>query len=177
MSDQCVGEIRIFAGDFAPVGWALCNGQLLAIQSYQALFALIGTTYGGDGVRTFALPNLQSQVPISQGAGPGLTPRTLGETGGAENVTLTMAQLPSHTHSLVGTTAAATTNVSTNNLYAATQAGYLHYLPAGASPAPTVVPMAAAIGNAGSNQPHPNIMPCVALTFIIALTGVYPSFS
>src|SRR6266545_636382 len=107
MADPFIGEIRMFGGNFAPLGWAFCNGQLLAISQYDALFALIGTTYGGDGQTTFALPNLQGRIPIHMGTGGGLSPRTIGESSGTETVTLTVDQLPMHDHQFVGTTSAA----------------------------------------------------------------------
>ncbi|MBL7650263.1 MAG: tail fiber protein, partial [Candidatus Hydrogenedentes bacterium] len=102
MADPFLGEIRAFAGNFAPLGWALCQGQLLPIAQNDALFALIGTTYGGDGQTSFALPNLAGRIPIHQGAGPGLTPRALGEAGGSETVALGVPQLPSHSHVAIG---------------------------------------------------------------------------
>ena len=100
MSEAYVGEIRIFAGTFAPTGWALCNGQILAISQNTALFSLLGTTYGGNGTTTFALPNLQGRAPMHWGTGPGLTPRSLGEVGGAATVTLLSTQMPAHTHTM-----------------------------------------------------------------------------
>jgi microcystin-dependent protein len=102
MSTPFIGEVRIFAGSFAPVGWSLCNGQILAISQYDALFALIGTTYGGDGVTTFALPDLQCRVPLHFGTGPGLSSRVLGENSGTEQVTLNTSQMPAHTHPPLG---------------------------------------------------------------------------
>src|SRR5437762_8674523 len=115
MSDPFVAEIRIFPFNFAPRGWAMCNGQLLPISQNTALFSLLGTFYGGDGKSTFALPNLQNSVAINQGQGPGLSLRDLGETGGEQNVTLLMTEMPSHNHSFVGTTANANTKTSSGN--------------------------------------------------------------
>ena len=109
MSDQFVGEIRILGGNFAPAGWALCNGQLLPISQNTALFSLLGTNYGGDGRSNFALPNLQGAAPLAMGSGPGLTPRVIGETGGEDAVTLTIAELPAHAHTPVGGSGAGTT--------------------------------------------------------------------
>src|SRR5947209_668234 len=119
MSEPFIGEIRIVGFSFAPVGWALCDGQVLAISQNTALFSLLGTTYGGDGRSTFALPNLQGRVPMHQGAGAGLSPRALGETGGAEAVTLTTAQIPQHRHPLNATAAAHTSGAPTGHVLAA----------------------------------------------------------
>lgn len=167
MSEPFIAEIRIFAGNFAPRGWAFCEGQLLPISQNTALFALIGTTYGGDGRTTTALPNLKDRVPMHPGNGPGLTSRRLGQRAGVNNVTLTEAQIPSHNH-VVQT---ATTPDS------ASPANAVH------APAPmygvgTNVALAAnAVGNAGGNQPHENRQPFLAINFIIALVGLFPSRS
>jgi microcystin-dependent protein len=168
--DQYIGEIRMFGGTFAPVGWSLCNGQLLQISQNAALYSLIGTTYGGDGVNTFALPNLQSRIPIHQGTGGGGT-YVMGQISGTETVTLTGGQIPSHSHPAFGTTAGVNSTSPTNALYAT---GTALYTP----PPATAVAMAtqALLPNSGS-QPHNNIMPFQALTFIIALQGLYPTRS
>jgi len=165
-----LGEIRIFAGNFAPQGWALCNGQLLPISNNAALFSLLGTYYGGDGVSTFALPNLQSRVPVGQGQGPKLSPYVLGQQGGTENVTLTAQQMPQHNHTM-GTLSSAGTAARPNaNLLAQSTAGNVY----GPAPSDGSSLNTAAIGSAGSSHPHANIQPYLALTFIIALQGVYP---
>jgi len=171
VSEPFVGEIRLFAFNFAPVGWALCNGQLLSISQNAALFSLVGTYYGGDGISTFALPNLQSRVPIGQGQGPGLSPYNIGQTGGLENVTLTGNQMPTHTHSVEasavkgGLDSPAGAVPGLNNK----EKDY------DAAPDGTTTMNASMIGTAGAGQPHPNIQPYLAITYCIALQGIYPS--
>ena len=171
MSDPYVAEIRMFAGNFAPRGWALCNGQILPISQFTALFSLLGTTYGGDGRSTFALPDLQGRTPMHAGSGPGLSPHFLGEQAGVDSVTLLSSEMPSHSHALLGTNARAgvgspdgnTLNRSVGeNAYQTTSTGSLVTM------APTMV------GPVGGNQPHNNMQPYLALTFIIALQGIYP---
>ena len=175
MATPFLGEIKLFAGNFQIRGWAYCNGQLLSIAQNDALYTLLGTTYGGDGVNTFGLPNLQSRVMVHQGTGAGLTTRVMGEVAGAENVSVSTAQLPAHTHTVIATTANGTTTSPANALPAApslsTSFGYLSGTATGttdAAPAPT------AIASAGNSQPHNNIMPVLALNYLIALEGVYP---
>jgi len=171
MSEPFVGEIRTFAGGFAPTGWALCNGQLISISSNTALFSLLGTTYGGNGTSNFALPDLRGRAPMHAGNGAGLTPRLLGENGGTETVTLTPAQAPSHTHTLRassanGNSADPKDHVPSNGGSTTT--------PYASGTADT--PMSAgAIAPAGGEQPHNNLMPYLTVTFIIATQGVYPS--
>ena len=167
MSSPFIGEIRMFAGNFAPVGWAFCNGALMDISQNDALFNLIGTTYGGDGQTTFALPNLQSRVPVH--VGPGFA---LGQTGGAETVTLTTSQLPAHSHvAQASNSATAPPNVTnpTGNVWA--QSTLNDY----SSAAPTSGMDAAAIGSAGGSQPHDNMIPFLVINFILSLFGVFPS--
>jgi microcystin-dependent protein len=179
MSNPFVAEIRIFAGNFAPTGWALCNGQLMPISQNTALFSLLGTTYGGDGKSTFALPNLQGSAPMQAGQGPGLSLRDLGETGGEQAVTLFQTELPAHGHTMSATMTTGTVASSANNQLALAAAG------GGKGSAGNVVnvysngalntqsgPVALSI--AGGNQPHNNMMPFLGLTFIIALQGVFP---
>jgi microcystin-dependent protein len=170
MADPYVGEIRLFAGNFAPQGWALCEGQLLPILGYETLFTLIGTTYGGDGQNSFALPDLQGRVPIHQGAGAGLSNRIMGERGGAETVTLTASQLPAHNHPLVATSAAAqAAAVPSGSVLAATPVSLY-------GTAMATAPMAStALAAAGGAQPHENMAPFVAMNYIIALIGIFPS--
>ncbi len=171
--ENYIGEIRIFAGNYAPEGWLFCNGQLLPVSQNQVLFALIGTTYGGDGVNTFALPDLRGRVPVGVGQGPGLTQRQLAQSGGTETVALAEANLPVHNHGLtVNTTAAAvTTPVSTSLLSAPTNGGFYQ-----TDASATVQPLSAnACQPAGGSQGHPNIMPSFCLSFIIAVTGLYPT--
>ncbi len=171
MADPFIAEIRIFAGNFAPRGWALCNGQLLAISQNTALFSLLGTTYGGDGRTTFALPNLQGRAPMHQGAGPGLTPRTLGEQAGSQTVTLLTTEMASHSHAMVATPGLAAARLPTDSTLARSRNGSAYQTQA--SNLATMAP--AAITPAGGNQPHNNLQPYLTLTFIIALQGIYPS--
>lgn len=165
MAQPYVGEIRLFAGNFAPAGWAFCNGALLPISEFETLFQLIGTTYGGDGESTYAVPDLQSRVPIHQGNG-----FVLGETGGVETVTLTQQQVPSHSHPLVATTAPGTSNTPAGNLLAQTSSVTPYINDA------TSVDMAAnAISGTGGSQPHDNMQPFLAVSYIISLYGIFPS--
>ena len=167
MSEPFLGEIRTFAGNFAPKGWASCNGGILPIARYTALFSLLGTTYGGDGKTTFALPNLNGNAPMHWGDGPGLSSRALGETGGSTSVTLTAAEMPAHNHPA---------NASLSSGSSPSPAGNaLADAPLYASPPLTVAMAAQAVGPAGGSLPHDNMQPYLALTFIIALEGVFPS--
>jgi microcystin-dependent protein len=166
MSEPFVGEIRIFAGNFAPRGWAFCNGQLLSIAQNTPLFALLGTTYGGNGSTTFALPNLQGRAPMHWGNGAGLTPRQLGESSGSPTVTLLSTEIPAHTHQFTGTASAADQASPGQNVLADTE---IYANPPNATLSPTTV------GAAGGSQPHNNMMPYLGLTFIIALQGVFPA--
>lgn len=163
-----VGEIRMFAGNFAPAGWMLCQGQLLPISENEVLFQLIGTTYGGDGESTFALPNLQSRVPVHAGNLSG-TNYILAETGGVETVTLTTQQIPSHSHVPLGQ-AGNGGSAPTGSVWAASTSNAI-YTDAG----PALAMNAQALGPIGGNQPHENVMPYLAINFIIALFGVFPS--
>lgn len=174
MADPFVGEIRIFAGNFAPRGWAFCDGQLLPVSQNTALFSILGNMYGGDGKTNFALPNLQGRAPMHQGAGPGLTPRTIGEFGGTSTVTLLESEIPSHTHQPQAYSGAAGSADPTNQVWAKAVAGrgsdYLAYA------ATTSATMSAqAVVPAGGSQPHNNMQPYLGLSFIIALQGVYPA--
>lgn len=170
MSEPFVAEIRLFAGNFAPRGWAFCNGQLLSIAQNQALFSLVGTTYGGDGRVTFALPDLQGRAPMHWGNGQGLTPRSLGEVSGTENVTLLQAQMPAHTHTMTAATSRADDDDPSGNLLAQTR-NDTYTAPGGATTAlaPT------AVAPSGGNQPFPVMQPYVAVSFIIALQGIFPA--
>lgn len=163
-----IGEIRLFAGNFAPRGWAFCDGQLLPIAQNQALFSIIGTTYGGDGRTTFALPDLRGRAPIHAGSGPGLTPRVLGARGGEEQVTLTESQLPQHTHSLMASTAKADTKTPTGEVLGGNTKNYT-------APPTNVDTDISSIGIAGEGQAHNNMQPYLTLNYIIALQGIYPS--
>jgi len=165
MAQPYVGEVRIFAGNFAPAGWMLCEGQILPISEYETLFALVGTTYGGDGQSTFALPDLRGRVPIHMGNG-----FTLAETGGAEAITLTSPQIAAHTHPLLASTNNASSASASGNLLAQTPS----YTPYIAAPANT--PLSAnAISATGGNQPHNNFQPYLCVNFIISLFGIFPS--
>ncbi len=164
MATPYIGEIRMFAGTFAPVDWALCNGQIIPIDQNQALFTLIGTTYGGDGVNTFALPNLQSRIPVHQGAG-----FVLAQMAGQEQVTLTGQQVPMHSHSAKASNTTGNQGNPVGSVWA--QSSLNQY--SNASPSVTMSP--AAIGNSPGALPHDNMMPYLVVNFIIALFGVYPS--
>lgn len=178
MSSPYLGQIVIFAGNFAPSGWALCQGQLLSIQQNAALFSILGTTYGGNGTSNFALPDLRGRIPIQQGQGPGLSNYILGESAGAEAVTLNSSQMPAHTHAL-NATAASGSVPSPVGAFTATgidsQSGTsLDFAPA--TPVPTLAPMASAsIGPAGGSQPVSVVQPFLSVNFIIALVGIFPS--
>jgi microcystin-dependent protein len=178
MSNPFVAEIRIFAGNFAPKGWALCNGQLMPISQNTALFSLLGTTYGGDGKSNFALPNLQGCAPMQAGQGPGLSLRDLGETGGEQTVTLLQTEMPSHNHSASADAANGSTPDPTGGVWAESLFQRIKqplYTPSNQQTNVQMHPFATSI--AGGNQPHNNLMPFLALTFIIALQGVFPARS
>jgi microcystin-dependent protein len=176
MSDPFIGEIRIFAGNFAPRGWAFCSGQLLPIAQNTALFSLLGTTYGGDGRTTMGLPNLQGRVPLHPGSGPGLTPRRLGERGGVQTATLTQAQMPSHTHAVTAAVLRATGNTANtgdpraHSLAAADT--YNYEIPDVDMNADSLSDNISAVGG---GQGHENMPPYLVMKFIIALVGLYPS--
>lgn len=170
MSEPFVGEIRMFAGNFAPRGWAFCDGQLLAVSQNDALFSLLGTIYGGDGRTTFGLPDLRGRIPIHQGSGPGLSPRRLGAKAGAEKETLTTNQLASHSHDFNANTAPATGAAPAGKVVADT-IGVRFYKAQGQ----TADMASAAIANTGGSQPHNNLMPTLCVNFILALFGIYPS--
>ena len=167
MAQPYVGEIRMFAGNFAPAGWMFCEGQLLAISENETLFNLIGTTYGGDGESTFALPDLRGRIPLHMGGG-----FTLAETGGAEAVTLTVQQIPVHTHPFLATQNLASSTAPGNQVPATTQAATI--TPYG-SDNPLVLLGAASVGPAGGSQPHENFQPYLCVHFIISLFGIFPS--
>jgi microcystin-dependent protein len=171
MADPFVAEIRIFPFNFAPKGWAFCDGQILPISQNTALFSLLGTTYGGDGKSTFALPNMQGNAPMHPGQGPGLSLHDLGETGGSQTVTLLESEIPSHSHSLNAVGGFnGTNNDPTNEVPAKGDAGLLPYTPSG----PALMMAFQAIAPAGGDQPHNNMMPYLTLSFCIALQGVFP---
>lgn len=177
--DPYVGEIRLFAGPYVPENWVACNGQLLPVSGNEALYSLLGTTYGGDGNRTFGVPNLQVRLAVGQSPTPppGMANAyPLAATGGAYEVTLTQANMPSHTHALNATTAAATTVTPGDSvLLAQAPAGFTNYVDGGS---PTTVSMEdSAVTDAGGSQPHDNMMPTMTLNYIMcAVGGIYPSF-
>ncbi len=169
MSTPYLGEIRLVGFNFAPVGWAACNGQLMQIAQYSALYNLIGTTYGGDGVNTFALPDLRSRIPVHQGTGNQGTAFILGALGGAESVSLTSMQIPSHTHP-------AQCNSGGQGTPNPAGAVWLNYNQNQYTSAATPATMnGAAAGLSGGNQPHNNLMPYLTVNFVIALDGIFPS--
>jgi microcystin-dependent protein len=169
MSEPFIGQIQTFGFNFPPRGWATCDGQLLSIAQNTALFALLGTTYGGNGTTTFALPDLRGRVALHFGNGPGLTPRVMGERGGSESETLTIQQMPAHNHTLNAHSEEADTNKSENNCLAGST---IYHAP------PADVAMAgASIGMAGGSQPHNNMQPFLVVNWCIALQGIFPSRS
>ena len=172
MSEPFVGEIRMFAGNFAPRGWAFCDGQLLAVSQNDALFSLLGTIYGGDGRTTFGLPDLRGRIPIHAGSGPGLSPRRLGAKGGEENVTLTVNQLPSHNHSSLRGAADNGTDPNPSGNYLASATIVEPYV----GQTTTDINFASnAITNVGGSRSHTNLQPFLCINFIISLVGIYPS--
>jgi len=177
MDSPFLGTISLFAGNFAPRGWALCNGQLLSIAQNQALFAILGTIYGGNGTTTFALPNLQGRSPMHWGQGPGLTPRTIGELGGEENVTLINTQIPVHTHALNASTNTGNQPTPTAGVLAVSSDPDVGGAPLNFTAASGINTIMApnAIGPTGGSLPHDNMEPYLAVTFIIALEGIFPS--
>ena len=168
--DQFLAEIRMFAGNFAPSGWAFCNGQILPIAQYTALFSLMGTTYGGNGQTTFALPDLRMRAPLHHGAGNGLSNRLLGESGGTATVSLTAEQIPAHSHTMHAVAAVASTTLANGNLLATVNAPNPPYhdptMPGAMGPG--------VLGPNGSSSPHDNMQPYMTVSFIIALQGIFP---
>jgi microcystin-dependent protein len=167
--DPFVAEIRIFPFNFAPKGWAFCNGQILPLSQNTALFSLLGTTYGGDGKSNFALPNCQGNAPMHPGQGPGLSLHDLGETGGSEIVTLLESEIPAHSHSLTASLTDARERQPASQLLAA-GVGVAMY----ATPGAMITLSDSAFTSAGGDQPHNNLQPYLTLNFCIALQGVYP---
>ncbi len=175
MSEPFLAEIRIFAGNFAPRGWAFCNGQLLPIAQNTALFSLIGTTYGGDGRTTTALPNLKGRAPMHPGRGPGLTARRLGQKGGTETITLTEAQMANHTHTLRAAVNPALVRIPSDTVSLARSRGTTAYQQDAANNLVDMAPQS--LPNAGGSLAHNNLQPFLTMNFIIALVGLYPSRS
>jgi microcystin-dependent protein len=173
MAEPFLGEIRLVGFNFAPNGWAFCNGQILSITQNTALFSLLGTTYGGDGMTTFALPNLQGRVAVHQGNGAGLSPYVIGEIYGVESVTLLVGQLPAHNHG-VNASASKGSKASPIGEYPASDAAGIT---AEYGPTPTGLMNPGMIVAAGGNQPHENRQPSLVLNYIIAIVGIFPSRS
>jgi len=170
MGQPFVGEIRMFGGSFAPAGWAMCQGQAMAISQNETLFQLIGTTYGGDGQNTFDLPDLSGRVPLHQGTNAGVT-FTIGEAAGVEQVTLTTQQIPAHNHPFICSTTVATDAAAGPNVIPGNSVQVKVY-----TPSPNTAQMNAnSLQPAGGSQPHENMMPFLIITFIISLFGIYPS--
>lgn len=176
MSAPFIGEIRLFGFSRVPTGWQACDGSLLDIASNDALFALIGVTYGGDGVSTFAVPDLRGRVPLHNGSGPGLTPHAIGQAGGSESVTLTSDQVPRHSHSMTATTVLANATTPGPTLSLGALSGDTMYLSdlTGATP---VTMSAQSTSPAGGNSPHDNLMPTLTVQYCIAFSGIFPSRS
>lgn len=169
MSEPFIGEVKLVGFNFAPIGYATCDGQLISIAQNTALFSILGTTYGGNGTTNFALPNFQSRAPMFWGQGPGLSPRTLGEVDGSSTVTLISTQIPAHTHLVSASSSAGSLTNPANSSFGSAGRGRSPYYASGVSSSmqPTSV--------VGSNQPHENMQPYLAVLFIIALQGIFPS--
>lgn len=169
MADPFVAEIRIYPFNFAPTGWAFCDGQILPISQNTALFSLLGTMYGGNGKSTFALPNLQGSAPMHQGQGPGLSQRFIGEQSGVENVTLIQTEIPAHNHNVMAANFPADANSPTNNAFSRSTNASVYGV--GGTPV-TMSPNS--IAPTGGDQPHNNMQPYLTLNFCIAMQGVFP---
>jgi microcystin-dependent protein len=171
MSSPYLGEIRIFAGNFGPAGWAICDGRPLAIAEYDSLFALIGTTYGGDGQETFRIPDLQGRVPVHMGQGPGIAANyQRGEAFGVEDVTLATNQMPVHNHALLASTNAGTATNAQDNVLSASPTNQFYTQDVGSVSLANTV-----LAPQGGSQPHNNVQPYITINYIISLFGVYPS--
>jgi microcystin-dependent protein len=174
MASPFIGEIRLFGGNFAPLDWALCQGQIMSIAENSALFALVGTTYGGDGQQTFALPNLQGRVPVHQGTNPSTgTNFVIGQPAGTETVTLTVAQIPIHNHLVAANAGGANASSPSGQMIASGSSGPTWFAAAPASPQQFLA--GNALATEGGNQPHDNMLPYLVVNFIIALVGIFPS--
>jgi len=167
-----LGEIRLFAGTFAPQDWTICDGSLLQISQYNALYSLLGTTYGGDGTSTFGLPDLRGRLPVGQGTGKGLSPRTLGQRAGAADVTLQVSEIPAHNHPFNASKTTATSNAPQDQALGTLSAGAM-YLESNATGGKLIA--LDPLGNSGGGQGHPNMMPTLVVSFILCLNGIYPT--
>lgn len=176
MSDPYLGEIRLFGGNYAPDNWALCNGQLLAIADYNALYALIGTTYGGNGTTNFAVPNLQNALAVGQGQAPGgMQNYPFGTGGGQYEVALTSANMPSHTHAMQASTTQGSSLEPMNSLFAATSDTYVSYLDSSKDGETVRALWPNMLSSQGGNQAHNNMMPTIGVSYIICTLGIYPT--
>ncbi len=164
-----LGEIIVVAFNFPPIGWAECNGQIMSISQNSALFQLIGTTYGGDGVQTFALPDLRGRTPLHQGQGPGLSPYVIGQTGGVEQVTLNVNQMPQHSHQVFGSTNPGTLGSPSGSVWATQTRAAVYSSSENTDMAPGT------LGMTGGGQPHDNLSPYLTMNYIIALEGIFPT--
>ena len=171
MSEPFLGEIRMFAGNFAPRGWAFCDGQLLAVSENDALFSLFGTIYGGDGRTTFGLPDLRGRFPVHQGTGPGLSQRRLGVKAGTETETITLTHLPSHAHTVAGHSGPGQSSALAGNTFATSASGDWQY----SNQSQDAVLDSKTIANTGGSASHTNVPPFLCINFIVALLGIYPS--
>lgn len=178
-SNPTLAEVRQFAGNFAPRSWAFCDGQLLAVSQYDALFSLLGTTYGGDGRTTFGLPDLRGRTPVGTGTGAGLRPNVLGQRGGFDTVTLTMAALPSHNHTMTlhGETTVADKRAPGGKMLAGTPSGTPIYADPIAADNQVMAPQSITVRGAGGSQAYGNMNPYLGINYVIALQGIYPSRS
>lgn len=177
MAEPFLGEIRMFAGNFAPKGWAFCDGQLLSVNENDALYSLLGTTYGGDGRTTFGLPDLRGRLPVHVGRGPGLTNRDMGQRTGSERVTLTTNQIPTHNHPFMASSLEASVDTISGNVFGKVPTNDFFYAPPSEDPTRQLNLISGTIQSTGGSQAHNNIMPYLCINFIIALVGIYPSRS
>jgi microcystin-dependent protein len=175
MSEPFLGQVIAVGFNFAPVGWAFCNGALLSISQNDALYSLLGTTYGGDGVNTFGLPNLQGRVPVNQGTGPGLSNYVMGQVGGVESVNLSAGNLPTHTHTAGTANSAGSTNIPGSNTVLSNEGPGTPQITTYVAFANQQPLVGSTISNTGNSVPHENRQPLLAINFIIALQGIYPS--
>ncbi len=175
MSDPFTGEIRMFAGNFAPRNWALCIGTIMSISDNNALYSLLGTSYGGDGRVTFGLPDMRGRIPLHQGNGPGLTPRAIGQRFGWEEVSLSINQIPAHTHKLQASTSDATSSNPASDVLASHSDGDLPYATESTDPTRIQTMNSQTVALSGGSQAHTNMMPYQCVSFIICLFGLYPS--